>query len=99
MARLQGASVPAGVCQTAEDRCDHDPQLASLGWLAEVTGTAIGTWPVGEYPVVLSETPGSIAGRAHRGAPNYGEDNYEVFGELLGLTCAEVDRLAEKGII
>ena len=33
MSSLQRAGVPAGVCQTAEDRCDHDPQLAALEWL------------------------------------------------------------------
>ena len=42
MARLQDAGVPAGVCQTAADRCDRDPQLAALHWLTEVTGTKIG---------------------------------------------------------
>jgi crotonobetainyl-CoA:carnitine CoA-transferase CaiB-like acyl-CoA transferase len=42
MLALQCAGVPAGVCQTAEDRCDHDPQLAALSWLTEVTGTKIG---------------------------------------------------------
>lgn len=99
MRRLQAVAVPAGVCQTTQDRCDYDPQLAALGWLTEVPGTAIGTWPIGEYPVDFSETPGSIGGRKQRGAPCYGEDNYEVFGELLGLSCAEVDRLAEKGIV
>ena len=35
MLALQRAGVPAGVCQTAEDRCDHDPQLAALKWLTE----------------------------------------------------------------
>jgi crotonobetainyl-CoA:carnitine CoA-transferase CaiB-like acyl-CoA transferase len=99
MDRLQCHGVPAGVCQTAEDRCDNDPQLAALGWLAEVTGTAIGQWPVGEYPVDMSETPGSIAGRTGRGAPCYGEDNYRVLGELLGMSEHEVDKLADKGVV
>jgi crotonobetainyl-CoA:carnitine CoA-transferase CaiB-like acyl-CoA transferase len=99
MHALQHEGVPAGVCQTTEDRCEQDPQLAALGWLREVTGTKIGEWPVGEYPLQMSATPGSIAGRVQRGAPCYGEDNYEVFGELLGLTNAEVDRLAEQGVI
>src|SRR5690606_33825895 len=35
MYRLQQSGVPAGVCQTAGDRCDHDPQLAALEWLTE----------------------------------------------------------------
>ncbi|MGZ8269399.1 MAG: CaiB/BaiF CoA transferase family protein, partial [Burkholderiales bacterium] len=42
MHALQRAGVPAGVCQRTEDRCDHDPQLAALEWLTEVTGTKIG---------------------------------------------------------
>src|ERR1700741_389695 len=57
MLALQTAGVPAGVCQTAEDRCDHDPQLAHLAWLTEVTGSKIGRWPVAEGPVKLSESP------------------------------------------
>jgi crotonobetainyl-CoA:carnitine CoA-transferase CaiB-like acyl-CoA transferase len=96
---LQRAGVAAGVCQTAEDRCDHDPQLASLGWLSEITGTKIGTWPVGEYPVRMSETPGSIAGPTSRGAPCYGEDNYAVYAELLGLSETEIDGLSARGVI
>ncbi len=51
MMKLQRAGVPAGVCQNAEDRCDHDPQLRHLKWLTEVTGTKIGTWPIYELPM------------------------------------------------
>jgi hypothetical protein len=36
----------AGVCQTAGDRCDNDPQLRHLDWLTELTGTRIGRWPL-----------------------------------------------------
>ena len=35
MNRLQASGVPAGVCQTAEDRYERDPQLAHLDWLVE----------------------------------------------------------------
>ena len=56
MGQLQSAGVAAGVCQTAEDRCERDPQLAHLGWLTEVTGTKIGRWPVAEVPFRLSES-------------------------------------------
>jgi crotonobetainyl-CoA:carnitine CoA-transferase CaiB-like acyl-CoA transferase len=99
MARLQGAGVAAGVCQTAEDRCDRDPQLAELGWLTEVTGTKIGTWPVAEVPVSMSATPPFIGGTVDRGAPCYGEDNEYVYGELLGLSTAEIGTLADEGVI
>ena len=96
---LQRAGVPAGVCQTAEDRCDRDPQLAALSWLSEVTGTKIGRWPLAEVPVKMSESPAYIGGRIDRGAPCYGEDNRYVYGELLGMSSQEIKALAEEGVI
>jgi len=100
MHRLQAAGVAAGVCQTAEDRCDRDPQLAALGWLTEVTGTKIGRWPVAELPAVkLSATPTYSGGIIDRGAPCYGEDNERLLRDLLGFSHAEVASLAEEGVI
>jgi crotonobetainyl-CoA:carnitine CoA-transferase CaiB-like acyl-CoA transferase len=99
MLALQRAGVPAGVCQTAGDRCDRDPQLAALAWLTEVTGTKIGRWPIAEVPVKLSESPAYIGGRIDRGAPCYGEDNEYVYGELLGMSSQEIKTLAEEGVI
>src|SRR5262249_2003131 len=99
MLALQQAGVPAGVCQTAEDRCDHGPQLAALEWLTEVTGTKIGRWPIAEVPVKMSESPAYIGGRLDRGAPCYGEDNEYVYGELLGMSSEEIKALADDGVI
>ena len=99
MLALQRAGVAAGLCQNAQDRCDHDPQLAHLNWLTEVTGSKIGTWPVYELPMKLSATPAHVGGPIDRGAPCYGEDNAWVLRELLGYSPAEIERLAEEGII
>ncbi|HWL45229.1 MAG TPA: CoA transferase [Ilumatobacter sp.] len=99
MHRLQAAGVAAGVCQTAEDRCDTDPQLAHLGWLTEVTGTKIGTWPVAEVPVRLQDTPPHVGGPIQRGAPGYGEDNEYVLGDLLGLSSGEISRLIDDNVV
>jgi crotonobetainyl-CoA:carnitine CoA-transferase CaiB-like acyl-CoA transferase len=99
MDRLQRAGVAAGVAQTAEDRCEADPQLRHLNWLTELDGTKIGTWPLAEVPIGMSETPTHIGGRIDRAAPCYGEHNYEVFEEFLGLSHDEVDALAEEGVI
>ena len=99
MSEMQRAGVAAGVCQTAEDRCDRDPQLAELKWLTEVTGTKIGTWPLAEFPVKMSATPAYVGGAIDRGAPGYGEDNEWVLGELLGLGGKEIAALAEDGVI
>ncbi|MFL5281257.1 MAG: CoA transferase [Rhodopila sp.] len=99
MTLLQNSGVPAGLCQNAEDRCDHDPQLSHLKWLTQVTGTKIGTWPVYELPMKLSRTPAYIGGPINRGAPGYGEDNMWLFTNLLGMTPSDVERLAEEGVI
>jgi crotonobetainyl-CoA:carnitine CoA-transferase CaiB-like acyl-CoA transferase len=99
MMRLQAAGVPAGVCQTAGDRCDNDPQLRHLGWLTELTGTRIGRWPLAELPVRMSRTPPYLGGRPDRAAPLYGEDNAAILGELLGMSRDEVDALTEEGVL
>jgi crotonobetainyl-CoA:carnitine CoA-transferase CaiB-like acyl-CoA transferase len=99
MHELQAAGVPAGICQTAEDRCDHDPQLATLNWLTEVTGTKIGRWPVIEFPAKLSKTPAYAGGPIDRGAPCYGEDNAYILRELLGYSPSEIDDLVQQGIL
>jgi crotonobetainyl-CoA:carnitine CoA-transferase CaiB-like acyl-CoA transferase len=99
MEALQRAGVAAGVAQTAQDRCDVDPQLAHLAWLTEVPNDSVGTWPVAEVPFDLDATPPHAGGWIDKGAPVYGEHNYEVYNEVLGLSAAEVDALAEDGII
>ena len=99
MLALQRAGIPAGVCQDAADRCEHDPQLQHLNWLTEVTGTKIGRWPVYELPMKLSRTPAYIGGMIDRGAPCYGEDNAWMLTELLGMSNSDVVRLAEEGVI
>lgn len=99
MYALQAAGVPAGVCQTAADRCDRDPQLRELEWLTEVTGTKIGRWPVVEFPVKMSRTPAYSGGVIDRGAPCYGEDNEHVLTRILGYSAAEVEALKDEGVL
>jgi crotonobetainyl-CoA:carnitine CoA-transferase CaiB-like acyl-CoA transferase len=99
MQALQEAGVPAGVCQTAADRCDRDPQLRHLNWMTELRGTKIGTWPVPEVPVKMSGATVTVGGTINRGAPCYGEDNAYVYGELLGMSDGEIAELAADGVI
>jgi crotonobetainyl-CoA:carnitine CoA-transferase CaiB-like acyl-CoA transferase len=99
MLRLQAAGVPAGVCQSAQDRCDHDPQLAALEWMTELKGTKIGQWPVTSMPVKLSETPAYIGGPIDRAAPCYGEDNETILGELLGYSTSAIADLRAREVI
>jgi crotonobetainyl-CoA:carnitine CoA-transferase CaiB-like acyl-CoA transferase len=99
MFALQTAGVAAGVCQTAGDRCDRDPQLRALNWLTEVTGTRIGRWPVTEMPAKLSATPPYSGGPIDRGAPCYGEDNVHILTQLLGYPKDDIARLERENII
>jgi crotonobetainyl-CoA:carnitine CoA-transferase CaiB-like acyl-CoA transferase len=99
MAELQGRGVPAGVCQTAQDRYENDPQLAHLGWLSEVRQADFGVWPVKEVPVKLSETPTYIGGRLDRSGPSYGQDNEYVLGEILKLSSEEIEELRAAGVL
>jgi crotonobetainyl-CoA:carnitine CoA-transferase CaiB-like acyl-CoA transferase len=99
MSRLQALGVAAGVCQTAEDRCEHDPQLTHLNWLSEIHGTKIGTWPLPELPFKMELTPPYSGGLPDRGAPLYGEDNEYVYGEILGLSQYQISQLADEGVI
>jgi crotonobetainyl-CoA:carnitine CoA-transferase CaiB-like acyl-CoA transferase len=99
MEALQEAGVPAGVCQTAADRVERDPQLRHLEWMTELAGTKIGVWPVPEVPVRMSGSTVTVGGTVNRGAPCYGEDNSYVFSELLGLSEDEISELASDGVI
>jgi crotonobetainyl-CoA:carnitine CoA-transferase CaiB-like acyl-CoA transferase len=99
MNRLQAIGVAAGVAQTTQDRVENDPQLAALDWLTELDATNFGRWPVAAPSVKMSDTPQYAGGRVGRGAPTYGEHNYEVYEELLGLSRDEVDGLAAEDAI
>jgi crotonobetainyl-CoA:carnitine CoA-transferase CaiB-like acyl-CoA transferase len=99
MAALQAAGVPAGVCQTAEDRCERDPQLRHLGWLAELPQAELGTWRCKEFPADLSVTPARVGGPLGRHGPSYGEDNEYVYGELLGYSTAEIAGFVADGVL
>lgn len=97
--RLQAAGVPAGVCQTAQDRIERDPQLKHLNWLIPLEHTEIGTWPVKDIPFHFANGRVNQGGPTERAAPCYAEDNDYVYKELLGLSQAEMDAFQDEGVI
>ncbi len=99
MHELQGHGVAAGVCQTAEDRIETDPQLKALGWLVELEQSELGRWPVKEHPTLFSETPTYIGGRYDRSGPSYGEDTDQVLEELAGLDAERIAALRAGGAL
>ena len=86
--------VPFGVAYSAAD-IFADPHIAAREDLVAVDDPVIG--PVrmqGVYPR-FSRTPGAIRG----GAPRPGEHNADVYGELLGLSAADLRALERDGVI
>ncbi len=98
-ARLQKAGVAAGVCQTAQDRIERDPQLQHLKWLIPLPHSEIGTWPVKDTPFHFTHATVNQGGPTERAAPCYGEDNDYVYNELLQLTKQERAELEKEGVI
>jgi len=97
--RLQKVGVPAGVCQTAQDRIERDPQLQHLKWLIPLPHSEIGTWPVKDVPFHFANATVNQGGPTERAAPCYGEDNDYVYDELLKLTKQERAELEKEGVI
>ncbi len=77
------------------DQAASDPQILERQMVVEVEQVLSGKLKVPGSVFKLSETPGEC----NLAAPFLGQHNHEVYGGLLGLDEAEIDRLAEKGVI
>jgi len=91
---LQEAGV-AAVPSFSNQEIFGDPHFKARGLAAEVDHPAMGRQVVFGPPWRLSETPA----RVERSAPLIGEHNEYVFGDLLGMSTAEMQRLVEAEII
>jgi len=92
---MEEARVPCGVVNTVAEVLDH-PQAKAREMLIEMD------YPGEEERVVvpgvapkLSMTPGSV----ERRAPTLGENNYEIYHHLLGLTEEEYRKLENEKVI
>ncbi len=91
---LQNVEVAAAPCEDTEDRF-LDPHFQERQILIDVEHPATGVDWIPNVICRMSETPGAI----RRPAPRLGEHNHYVFGELLGLTLEDIERLiADKTI-
>jgi crotonobetainyl-CoA:carnitine CoA-transferase CaiB-like acyl-CoA transferase len=77
------------------ERCDAEPDLAAWGLWPTVEHAKHGAQRVDGLPVHLSSTDW----RLDRAGPVLGQDNERVFSEVLGLSTAEIGRLAAEGVI
>ena len=99
MRRLQAAGVPAAVCQNTADRYERDPQLRHRGYFSRVPHSEVPPYDTEGHPGLFSDTQPSPLGRSGRGSAMYGEDNARIYGELLGLSTADVEALRAEDVI
>jgi len=72
-----------------------DPQLLANGYLADLDFPGLGPVKVSGFPVQFSKTPAG----PRSVAPELGEHNDEVLGEMLGLSGSELEDLRRREII
>ncbi len=95
MQKCQAAGIIAAVVQSAEDRVEHDQQLHHREMHPIINHPDLGDVAYEGYPVKMSRTPAFVHGRA----PTLAEHNHYVYGNLLGMSEAEIAGLRERGVI
>jgi len=90
MAILQEAGVAAGVVSNGADLCARDPHLQARGFWPSVKLPDGSETRTPGVPFTLFATPAAVP----RCAPEIGDDNDYVLGNLLGLSRAEQEALA-----
>ena len=95
MELLQHAGVAAMPSLSAEEILSADPHVKARGLINEVEHPVMGKKVVINPSWKHSETPAKI----HKASPLLGEDNEQVFGDLLGMSKEEIAKLMEEKII
>jgi len=73
-----------------------DPQVRAREMLVDIDyGGDLGTVPVPGVVTKLSKTPGKIG----KPCPLPGQNNEEIYSELLGLDSRDLESLSNEGII
>ena len=93
MQTLGAAGIPAGaVFDTSE--LLNDAHLRERGMFATVQRPVRGEITIPGWPVKMSESDVPV-----KAAPLLGQDNADVYGELLGCSSADIDRLRAEEVI
>lgn len=94
VATLAAAGIPVGPISNPEALLT-DPHVQAQGLVTTIEQPGMGAIPVAASPIRAPGEPDS----GKRPAPLIGENNKEVFGDLLGMSSAAVDALASKGVV
>ncbi|HQZ04209.1 MAG TPA: CoA transferase [Thauera sp.] len=94
MEMCQAAGCPVTAVFTIEEAARH-PHLQARDYFIDIEHPALGRVHCLGAPFKLPASPGG----PHAPAPLLGQHNHEVYGELLGLSAAEIERLQALGAL
>jgi CoA:oxalate CoA-transferase len=94
MSAMDEAKVPSSPVNMVDKLID-DPQVRARQMIVSLDHPELGELPLPGIPINLSRTPGEIRSRA----PKVGENNKEVFMDLLGLSREEYERIKSENVI
>jgi crotonobetainyl-CoA:carnitine CoA-transferase CaiB-like acyl-CoA transferase len=94
LSRLEAATIPAGPVYSIADIV-KDPHFQARDMLLSMHDRLLGEVRMPGIVPKLSETPGEVRFIG----PSLGEHNAEVYGDVLGLSAAEIRGLEERGVI
>jgi crotonobetainyl-CoA:carnitine CoA-transferase CaiB-like acyl-CoA transferase len=90
----QAAGCPITAVFTVAEAAEH-PHLKERGYIVDLEHPALGKIRDLGAPFKLPESPGGPT----KPAPLLGQHNDEVYGTLLGMSSAELQRLHRDGVI
>ncbi len=93
-AKLQGAGVAAYPVQNCVD-LHQDENLEAFGFWHWLDHKEMGTCVYEGLEHRMSRTPGTL----RSAAPVLGQHNEEIFGGMLGLSAAEIEKLKKENVI
>ena len=94
MEQLVAADIPASPVMSIADIA-ADPHYRARGTVREVEDAEHGRLLMAAPLPHMSETPGSIRSLG----PELGSANAAIYGGMLGMSAAEIDRLRDDGVI
>ena len=94
IAAAEKIPIPCSICYD-QTEVAHDPQVKALEMLTEVPFPDGGKVLVTNIPLKMSGTPLKI----ERSFPAIGQDNEEIYNELLGYSHEDLVKLKEEGVI
>ncbi|MFP6746132.1 MAG: CaiB/BaiF CoA-transferase family protein [Alphaproteobacteria bacterium] len=94
VAHCAAGDVPCSAINSIAD-IFADPQFEARGTLRRIQHAVLGEIVVPDVLPKLSGTPGAIDGLG----PRLGDWNQEIYGERLGLSAAQLEKLRNSGVI